>query len=267
MIRNLKMFPQVGYDSNFLVDEGQVVGIDLGADCTAEHESGTGVLRESLGIGVQQTKPVPGFLARIFNRREKIRGVPARQMTKLPADYTFIEKEGESYLSLGAGPHLLQKLQQSQEGRPLVAAWSCSGIGILARGADSQARLRVIHEAFQAKDIALLSLEKFLMRGLGLVLVSKLPPEVNSEMVAKELAAEDRERRFAIESVGLEETLRANQLTWFSLRFDHVIENKDGNMCIWLNPRDQRQYNSGWFTAEDLWAWSRNQGPVVSKGR
>ena len=84
-------------------------------------------------------------------------------------------------------------------------------------------------------------------------------------MVAEELAAEDRERRFALQSVGLEETLRANQCQWHSLQFDHVIEDEDGNLRVWLNPEEQDRNNFGWFTAEDLRAWSRGEGPVVIK--
>lgn len=37
----------------------------------------------------------------------------------------------------------------------------------------------------------------------------------------------------------------------------------DGQIRFWLNPTDQVQYQSGWFTIDDLIQWSRNRGPVL----
>lgn len=37
----------------------------------------------------------------------------------------------------------------------------------------------------------------------------------------------------------------------------------DGQIRFWLNPTDQVQYQSGWYTIDDLIQWSRNRGPVL----
>jgi hypothetical protein len=37
----------------------------------------------------------------------------------------------------------------------------------------------------------------------------------------------------------------------------------DGQIRFWLNPTDQVQYQSGWFTIDELIQWSRNSGPVL----
>jgi ribosomal protein L29 len=37
----------------------------------------------------------------------------------------------------------------------------------------------------------------------------------------------------------------------------------DGQIRFWLNPTDQVQYQSGWFTIDELLQWSRNRGPVI----
>ncbi|NTU83098.1 MAG: hypothetical protein HGA45_27635 [Chloroflexales bacterium] len=37
----------------------------------------------------------------------------------------------------------------------------------------------------------------------------------------------------------------------------------DGQIRFWLNPTDQVQYQSGWYTIDDLLQWSRNRGPVI----
>ncbi|GAB4446740.1 MAG: hypothetical protein OHK0015_50340 [Chloroflexi bacterium OHK40] len=37
----------------------------------------------------------------------------------------------------------------------------------------------------------------------------------------------------------------------------------DGQIRFWLNPTDQVQYQSGWYTIDELIQWSRNNGPVL----
>jgi hypothetical protein len=37
----------------------------------------------------------------------------------------------------------------------------------------------------------------------------------------------------------------------------------DGEIRFWLNPTDQDQYRSGWFSIDDLIAWLRERGPIV----
>lgn len=37
----------------------------------------------------------------------------------------------------------------------------------------------------------------------------------------------------------------------------------DGQIRFWLNPTDQVQYQSGWYTIDELLQWSRNRGPVI----
>ncbi|PDW04803.1 hypothetical protein [Candidatus Viridilinea mediisalina] len=37
----------------------------------------------------------------------------------------------------------------------------------------------------------------------------------------------------------------------------------DGQIRFWLNPTDQVQYQSGWYTIDELLQWSYNAGPVI----
>lgn len=37
----------------------------------------------------------------------------------------------------------------------------------------------------------------------------------------------------------------------------------DGQIRFWLNPTDQVQYQSGWYTINELLQWSYNSGPVI----
>jgi len=36
----------------------------------------------------------------------------------------------------------------------------------------------------------------------------------------------------------------------------------DGQIRFWLNPTDQVQYQSGWYTIDELIQWSQGYGPI-----
>lgn len=37
----------------------------------------------------------------------------------------------------------------------------------------------------------------------------------------------------------------------------------DGQIHFWLNPTDQELYQLGWYTIDDLIAWTQDRGPVL----
>lgn len=37
----------------------------------------------------------------------------------------------------------------------------------------------------------------------------------------------------------------------------------DGGIKFWLNPNDQDLYNAGWFTIDELIAWTHDAGPIM----
>ena len=37
----------------------------------------------------------------------------------------------------------------------------------------------------------------------------------------------------------------------------------DGGIKFWLNPNDQDLYNAGWFTIDELIAWTHDTGPIM----
>jgi hypothetical protein len=58
----------------------------------------------------------------------------------------------------------------------------------------------------------------------------------------------------------LKVTLQDQGKEWRSLeRWQYM----DGEIRFWLNPTDQDQYRSGWYTIDELLAWVRNSGPVL----
>jgi hypothetical protein len=55
-------------------------------------------------------------------------------------------------------------------------------------------------------------------------------------------------------------TLQDQQKEWYSLERWQWM---DGNIRFWLNPVEQDIYQAGWYTIDDLIAWSHDFGPVL----
>ncbi len=55
-------------------------------------------------------------------------------------------------------------------------------------------------------------------------------------------------------------TLRDQQKDWHSLERWQWM---DSEIRFWLNPVEQDIYQAGWFSIDDLIAWTHNHGPVL----
>ena len=55
-------------------------------------------------------------------------------------------------------------------------------------------------------------------------------------------------------------TLRDQQKDWHSLERWQWM---DGEIRFWLNPVEQDIYQAGWFSIDDLIAWTHDHGPVL----
>jgi hypothetical protein len=55
-------------------------------------------------------------------------------------------------------------------------------------------------------------------------------------------------------------TLQDQGKHWFSLERWQWM---DGGIKFWLNPNDQDLYHSGWFSIDELIAWTHDIGPIM----
>ena len=54
--------------------------------------------------------------------------------------------------------------------------------------------------------------------------------------------------------------LRDQGKEWWSLE---TWQWRDGGIRFWLNPRDQARYQPGWYSIDELIAWTQDAGPVL----
>lgn len=55
-------------------------------------------------------------------------------------------------------------------------------------------------------------------------------------------------------------TLQDQSKEWYSLERWQWM---DGEIKFWLNPNDQDLYHTGWFSIDELIAWTHDTGPIM----
>ena len=155
----------------------------------------------------------------------------------------------------------------------LATAWSGQDFGIRVRGEGGCKALRELADAFINKDVAICSrglANPFGGAGLTFLIASRYPKELNDEWVTRELAYKSDVEEY--NASGVPEALSSmgghgiSGKPYYSCG-SKFIRDKEGVLRTWLNPSAQEEDNYGWFTFDDLLAWSRGEGPIPKKAQ
>lgn len=231
---------------------GEIVGVSLGHDFTAEHEWGKRDLMRDFGVGVAGT-----------------RGIEKRLITTVPEGLVLEEIEAAQVLHYE--PHAIGYAFKDTYGwrefryhsEKVEAAWCEASFAIAAWQGPERGALALLHHAFLERDIAFgFSIQRSAWpasSGLSFVIASRVPDEVRREV---EQADDDHVALLkAAEATGVEAILRKAGKRWFALspRWKNW---PNGEVVFWLNPMEQDRHNYGWFSPEDLLAWAEDKGPI-----
>lgn len=255
-----------GFEQDVLVEtlvskEGEIVALSLGGDHCAEHECGVSGIKRILNIPGVSLGCV-GLKARtgVKGDSEQIALIENSDVIALFVDsyapkYT-LAKDGLPYDLLGVDP--------AKEPKGFVGAWDEDSFGVLVSKTKAPLVanfLRVLHTRLLEGGVAIMNLKSGAFAAVGLVLVlADHVPETDKEALAKA----DREKlEFAqiLEESGIHDLLREAGKDWYSL--SRCCRGEDGVLRVWLNPAEQRKYNFGWFTIDELREWAEGKGPIV----
>jgi hypothetical protein len=290
-----------GHDQGWLLDEnGRTVGINLGADFTAEHEWGIKGIQRAWGISADKTvfgiarrtiTTIPGLVDTFDRESPKAASLGYREWglkrrTSPPeAALIFARYGAEKYLQQLSGeggkvnPHSicevqLPSLKYCRKGEEesvyntISTAWDEGSFGVHVRGLGNVNRLREVWEAIQRKDLGIWTGGGHVFQRAGLVLgiISRCPASGLEMMRAADRDRDKLEKASAL--IGLDKELTAKGKKWFALSPRWVKTDDDKNKTefpvqYWLNPYEQDKYNHGWFTVEQLREWGDNKGPVM----
>lgn len=267
--------------------EGENLLLSFGYDFCAEHEFGIKRLRQVFGISSDEGDLTIQRYAVTTGSAEMVRLVEAPVKT---VDYSSGRGKSASHKRLfllggNERPYHDQTMEQFVTGygdsypdkdKP-QAHWDEGAFLFSApKGGPDDFTIRAVHDALIAND-ALIYLASsgnpFGGSGLVIVLRSTIPRKLTDQMEAgfrarKALAeaAEATGIRTRVEEWGRS---KSHSRAFFALSPKWMFENRGGEsrhpVIYWLNPCDQQNNNSGWFTVEELEAWMEGKGPIPKR--
>lgn len=257
-------------DNGLLKDEnGQLIGINLGADFCSEHEWGIKGLREMFGMK-DTGYGIDKRIMRKVPEGSEWNSIAARPWVKL------IEKRNK--LTLLVGQYCTQDSQDLKhlelsdyKKESLSTSWDEKSFGIEAYSKEDILAVKEIWNAISNNDLAIWLGGGGVFQNAGLVLAiaSRLPADKVELMRDADLDKEKLEK--ASNKTGIAKKLEKAGKKWFALSpgwANAIKSTKDGeirtkhSVIYFLNPHEQRENNHGWYTVEDLELWIEGKGPI-----
>lgn len=270
---------------------GQFMGVALGFDFCAEHERGAKDLMRAFEVDSSQL----GFDAIVAHQAPPVVRWEERRVRKpVKSTHQSYKKEvdpdklHEAVLYIAAHTYArsqdqgLFDLATQQLGKSIdmrwhaynpdrddfEVTWSESEALIRVRGRENIALLAEVRDAIQKVDLVFNApaAAGFTRRdgGLALGIASRFDEAYRAQMLEDDLAA--RRLTAAAQASGIEERLRAAGKAYHALSPDWLDHATEQGLKFFLNPanlRGQPPANFGWFTLDELEAWSRNEGIVL----
>lgn len=277
-----------GYKSELIKDDnGQLLGINLGADYCAEHEWGIDGIKTSFGMYVDSSeRPFAKWWESILSIVKKpTLGIDKRAITKCPElvkgeyqvsvkDYSKPRSKPTKHIVyfIGFKPYYFsstpkEEIFQNEIKRSVytvsetenVWGWWAEG-SFLVASTDKQA-IEDLFEAFQNLDVTISvgGGHVFQNGGLHLMIKSRISSDVVKEVYDKDV--DHLNLKKAAVSTGIYEKLEKAGKGFYALSPRWKDENKK-EVLFWLNPEDQRSNNFGWYTIQDLEDWIKGVGKI-----
>ena len=175
-----------GYDSEFLTnDNGEIIGINLGADHCAEHEWGIKGIKESFKLN--DNEEVFGIAKRIINaspenlmfKKVKIKNKIHYVLILLRHTYGIIfDEDYKKWLPSDLIPF---------SDKNMACAWDENSFGIVVTK-EFKNEIESLYESFQNKDVAIgvAPSKAFSNGGLVFTITSKLPQVIIDDIYEKD---------------------------------------------------------------------------------
>lgn len=262
----------------FITENEQLLGFSMGFDFCAQHERGQPWLKSQLGLPEVQYQDglktrtatkVPTHLRLVTYEH---RPQDKRFKKSMPAAILSVARyldddlpveELISRLSLDFPFEFTDKRWYKPDTHDVVSSWSENdGFAIHVRGQKNVERLQELKAAFDRCDITFgqgggMS---FIRTAPALVIASRMPAEKVESIQQADTAY--RNLQEAARATGIYERLAAAGIKYFALS-PSWYAGEGSDLLFFLNPYNQKDFDGGWFTVDELDAWIEGKGPVV----
>ena len=258
---------RASYKTDWLVEDTNYMGINLGADFTSEHERGIKKIYQLLSV--KDDANICGIHRRIITNAESIKLIEEEDSSALIA---CDKRYHEGCTTIDSYSRELSFYKED-----LVCAWSQEDFGIRVRKEKNLKRLRRLYRAILEKDAAIWlgGGHVFENAGLNIGIVSTIPLHLKKQMYDADVdynklvkADDNTSICKRIDEFNREYIKKTGDYdapcSYFALSPAWANGRKTKHSVIyWLNPRHQDVNNSNWFTVEDLKLWMEGKGPVL----
>lgn len=275
-------FNDVGFN---LDGAGRLRALQLGYDRCGEHErnwdrliTGLGMNPNRNAIGIHERQMVADPELRVFHAF--VKQPEDRRRKPYPAALLVVGEEPwdgeekalkrfESHVSFREPIKATKGVEGFTLNQPsvfdnLMSRWGERGFCLAARGEENIARLKEAFELICAKDMAwaprgMPDLER--IGGLTLVFPSRLSDEDKLHVLRRD--ENNAATRKAAADSGIEQVLKDAGLRWSALSPSFLGKDGVDGLHFFLNPHNQAQHDHGWFSVDELQAWTKKTGPVM----
>lgn len=258
-------------------EDGQFYGIFLAADYTSEHENG--IKGISLDFGFKEypdyfseakvTSDFMNLFSKEFISIETIYP-PKGKVMKLKTKHKLLCSSMEAREDLDWVKNLTKRYT---EDTLITGAYDERAFALCGHTSEGVALIDEMVEAFRRKDVSIWlsgSLNPFGRGGIAFGITSRIPEELTSLYDERKEAQRDLEAR--AKATGIEDRITAVYGKQYALSPGKVLKSTvrgdvitRHDVMFFLNPTNQKDHDSGWYTVEDLEAWIEGKGPVIKK--
>lgn len=279
-------------------DEGNTFAIALHADFTAEHEFGINSLLSSLGIPV----PGKDFTYHAGLSTRSIKAAPTNDAISLRICTPGVTKPSRrgkkkpkklAILAFGlnasyyCNDELLANYTANSE-EPIQAKWD-DRHAIIAATDETTGILQDFHDQAINGNLAVYAgagygkNNPFGRGALIIAIPDRIPDDIRTaietddneiqriEELAEATGIRKRLKAFTGKHTGNGPGLSRGPGNYYALRPGETLKTRVSHgpietrypVMFFLNPMDQKLYNHGWFTVEELDAWIEGHGPVI----
>ena len=236
-----------------IVLENKFIGYVLKADFCAEHELGIKDMMSKFGIektSIKEQVEKESFFKKVKFGFKKNTSTDVLDMleTKKGA-YLFTKNSYIKYTE--------EKLKKQSNNK---GSWDETNFIIYS---ENKENIKELLEASKNKDLSITIVSgdnPFGGGGLAIMINSRIPKEQKDEKINSEKKLAEIYRK--VKKTGIEKLLKDNEKSYFALS---PSLKEDGSLILWLNPVDQKNNNSGWYSIEELKQWVNNEGPIPNK--
>ncbi len=280
-----------GYNCSFIRDtHGEIFGINLGADFTAEHEWGIKGICRYFDISRELSHELDGFDGRKNNKfpndkessieldghgemyileQKNLYGIifnyPKKYLDGLLKGELKIYNDDEYYRNRCSA---VNNGIKEKDQKDLACAWDENSFAFVTTPTvERKAFVNKLFESFKNLSGVVMLGGRVFIENAGLVLLNydKIPEDIKEEFRNKDIKAKkDQELYQKLEQKsGVFEALKKSNKTFFYLGIQSLDKNE--NPRWWLNPMEQQKYEANWYSTQDLLNWANNKGKVLKK--